>query len=203
MSEDITQGPLYEDPFEWFGDWFDEAMRSSMPEPNACAVATVGADGQPSNRIVLLKQWDERGFVFYTNLTSRKGRQALEQGRAAMTFWWRELARQIRIEGPIGLVEDAQADDYFATRARGSQIGAWASQQSQPLASRAALEQRVARLEREYDGRPIPRPPHWSGLRITPGRIEFWSVGEFRLHDRFEFARDDPEQDWTITRLNP
>ncbi len=201
----MANGPLYQDPFAWFGEWFSEAEEAGLDNFNGCAVSTVSAEGQPSTRIVLLKEWDEDGFVFYTNLTSRKGRQALEQGRAAMTFWWRALARQIRIEGKVVQVTDERADAYFATRSRGSQIGAWASQQSMPLERRQELLDKVARLEDEYAGREVPRPPHWSGLRIIPHRIEFWADGAYRLHDRFEFLRDpeDPDSPWTLQRLNP
>lgn len=197
------EAPLYDDPMPWFGAWLAEAKRAEIPEHNACCVSTVDADGQPSGRMVLLKEWGEEGFVFYTNLASRKGEEALHARKASMTFYWRSLGRQIRVEGPLEQVSDSQADAYFATRERGSQIGAWASHQSRPLESRATLERRVAQLEAEYEGRPIPRPPHWSGIRITPKRIEFWAAGDHRLHDRFEFVRDEVDQPWVIQRLNP
>lgn len=203
MSADLSEGPLHTDPFEWFELWFEQAMELEISDPNACAVATVSADGQPSLRVVLLKEWGRDGFVFYTNLTSRKGREALAHGKAAMTFWWRELGYQIRIEGPIAQVDDARADDYFASRARGSQIGAWASDQSAPLGSRQELLDRAEQLEREYEGRDVPRPPHWSGLIIEPLLIEFWAAGDHRLHDRFVFERAAPGEAWTIRRLNP
>ena len=193
----------YDDPFAWFDAWLKEAEARVPIDPNAVTLATVSAQGQPSARVVLLKQWDERGFVVYTNLTSRKGQEALGQGLASLSFFWRELGRQIRVEGPVERVEDDQADAYFATRPRLSQIGAWASQQSQPLQSRQELLDRVAALEALYQDKPVPRPPHWSGLRVVPRRIEFWDAGDFRLHDRFEFLRPDARSAWTRQRLNP
>ena len=197
------EAPLYDDPVPWFDAWLGDAKRADIREHNACCLSTVDANGQPSGRMVLLKEWGEEGFVFYTNLESRKGEEALHTRKASMTFHWRSLERQIRIEGPLEQVSDAQADAYFATRERGSQIGAWASHQSRPLENRATLEQRVAALEAEYQDKPIPRPSHWTGLRIIPTRIEFWCAGDHRLHDRFEFTRSSKEEPWKIQRLNP
>ena len=208
MSErlQMREGPLFEDPFAWFKQWFEYAMEHAA-EAHACVLSTVASDGQPSSRVVYMKEWDERGFVWYTNLTSQKGREALGAGKGAMNFFWRELREQIRIAGEIEQVSDVQADAYFASRERGSQLGAWASEQSAPLKDRATLLRRLEELEARFEGRDVPRPPHWSGLRLVPARIEFWRAGEHRLHDRFLFERElragAPSSSWTITRLNP
>ncbi len=203
-TSDLSNGPLHDDPLEWFGQWLAEAEATGMSDPNACTVATVGPDGQPSARVVLLKEWDARGFVFYTNLRSQKGREALRHGCVSMSFFWRDLGRQVRIEGPVLQVPDARADAYFATRARGSQIGAWASFQSQPLDDRDALMRRTRDIEEKYEGEDVPRPRHWSGVLIMPTRFEFWQAGEFRLHDRFAFTPSlRGDTDWSIARLNP
>lgn len=202
--------PPRTDPFEWFEYWFNLAKNKPIIDPNAMALATVAQNGQPSLRIVLLKDFDRKGFVFYTHATSRKGTEFAANNRVALDFYWRELDRQIRIEGQIEAVDDQQADEYFASRPRLSQIGAWASQQSQPLKDRASLLDKVAELEAKYgDDQPIPRPPHWRGWRVKPTYFEFWQAGEFRLHDRWEFALDegqtpgDPDASWHICRLNP
>jgi pyridoxamine 5'-phosphate oxidase len=163
--------------------------RRVLPEPTAMTLATVGADGQPSARLVLLKAVDDRGFVFYTNLRSRKGRELAENPRAALTFHWQPLELQIRIEGIAEQVDDEEADAYFATRERGSQIGAWASDQSEPLPHDADLDARVAEAERRFAGRAVPRPPHWSGYRVIPERVEFWRNRPSRLHERRLFER--------------
>ena len=203
-NTDLSKGPLHDDPFTWFGEWLAEAEATGMTDPNACTVATVGHDDQPSARIVLLKEWDTRGFVFYTNLRSRKGREALGHGAISMSFFWRDLGRQIRIEGPVLQVPDARADAYFATRPRGSQIGAWASHQSRPLDSRDDLMARTRSFEEQYEGRDVPRPKHWSGIMLVPSRFEFWQAGEFRLHDRFVFTPSrHGDVPWDIERLNP
>ena len=190
-------------PFDVFADWFAEAGESEPNDPNAVALATADASGQPAVRMVLLKGYDEQGFVFYTNLESNKGRDLAENPKAAMLFHWKSLRRQVRIEGPVSAVTDEEADEYFASRARGSQIGAWASDQSRPLEGRFALEKRVATFTAKFGLGTVPRPSHWSGFRISPQRIEFWKDGAFRLHDRYVFTRDDDGQAWTVEQLFP
>ena len=175
--------------------------RTLLPEPTAMTLATVGADGQPSARLVLLKAVDERGFVFYTNLRSRKGRDLAANPRAALTFHWQPLEVQVRVEGTVEQVSDREADEYFATRDRGSQIGAWASDQSETLARDADLDARVADAERRFAGRDVPRPPHWSGYRVIPARVEFWRNRPSRLHERRLFERDGGE--WRERLLFP
>jgi len=175
--------------------------RALLPEPTAFALGTVGPDGQPAVRILLLKSVDEQGFVFYTNLESRKGRELLAHPKAAMTFHWQPLERQVRIEGPVERVTDAEADAYFASRPRGSQIGAWASLQSTPIAHAGDLERRVVEFERKFEGSAVPRPPHWSGFRLLPRRIEFWRNQPSRLHDRDLYVREG--SGWRVERLYP
>ena len=192
-----------DDPLTLFGDWLAEAEKSELNEPNAMALATVGADGMPSQRMVLLKSYDVAGFVFYTNYESRKGEQLLAHPKAALLFHWKSLRRQVRIEGPVSQTTPAEADAYFATRARGSQIGAWASDQSRPLESRFALEKRVAEVTAKHVIGKVPRPPHWSGFRLKPLLIEFWQDGAFRLHDRLEYRRAAPGEPWTTRTLYP
>ena len=195
--------PNTNDPFALFEAWFTDAEAAEDKDPNAMTVATADAAGRPSARILLLKGVDERGFVFYTNFESRKGAELTVNPFAALCFHWKSLARQVRIEGPIVKVTDAEADAYFSSRARVSQTGAWASQQSRPLASRDTLLKAVEKYETEYKDREIPRPLYWTGARVIPLRIEFWHDGEFRLHDRFVFTRASEGQEWTVTRLNP
>lgn len=194
---------LERSPFDVFADWMEEARKSEVNDPNALALATAGADGQPAVRMVLLKDYDEQGFVFYTNLESNKGRDLAENPKAAMLFHWKSLRRQVRIEGPVSPVTNEEADAYFASRARGSQIGAWASRQSRPMAGRFDLEKRIATTTAKYGLGAVPRPPHWSGFRVAPVRIEFWQDGAFRLHDRWIFRRTDASRDWTTERLFP
>jgi pyridoxamine 5'-phosphate oxidase len=192
------------DPIEEFRTLFARAQavdRARLPDPTAMALATVGADGAPSVRIVLLKAVDERGFVFYTNLLSRKGRELAATRLAALCFYWAPLDVQIRIEGSVEPVSDAEADAYFASRARDSRIGAWASTQNETLESMALLRERVVAAEARFGTGPVPRPPHWSGWRVRPRRIEFWHAGEFRLHERRVFERDGEQ--WTMRRLFP
>ncbi|HEX6533296.1 MAG TPA: pyridoxamine 5'-phosphate oxidase [Gemmatimonadaceae bacterium] len=192
------------DPIAFFNTLLDEARRvdpSRLPEPTAMALGTVGADGQPSVRIVLLKDVDERGFVFYTNFESRKGRELLAHPKAALCFHWQPLERQVRVEGIASPVAPAEADAYFATRARASQIGAWASRQSETLASDEELDARVREVEARFDGGPVPRPPHWSGFRIRPERIEFWRSRAYRLHERLVYERAGEQ--WRVRRLFP
>jgi pyridoxamine 5'-phosphate oxidase len=172
-----------------------------MDDPNAMLVSSVDADGRPSARTVLLKSFDDQGFVFYTNYESRKGRQILANPNVSLHFFWRELERQVGIEGVAERVTDEEADAYFATRPRGSQLGAWASRQSRPMPSRATLLAEVAKVEARYLGRSVPRPPHWSGFRVVPRRFEFWVAGRFRLHDRTVFEREDGG--WRSQKLYP
>ena len=188
-------------PIEVFREWLAEAEASEPNDPTAMAVATVDTAGNPSVRMLLLKGIDERGFAFYTNFESRKGQELLAQPRAALCFHWKSLRRQVRVEGPVEIVSDAEADAYFHSRARVSQIGAVASDQSGPLDSRATLEARVAGIEAMLDGADVPRPPNWSGFRVIPQSIEFWKDGAFRLHDRILFTREG--MDWTAERLYP
>ena len=175
--------------------------RALLPEPTAFALGTVGDDGQPSVRIVLLKSVDARGFVFYTNFEGRKGRELLTHPRAALCFHWQHLEEQVRVEGEAFPVDDAEADAYFASRPRGSQIGAWASLQSHPIDPPGELDRRVAEMERRFEGTAVPRPPHWSGFRVLPARIEFWRNQTSRLHVRHLYTRDGPG--WRIETLYP
>ena len=191
-------------PFALFQEWLDEATKTEINDPNAVALSTVDAEGQPNVRMVLLKGFDPRGFVFYTNFESAKGQEALGQGKAAMCFHWKTLRRQVRVRGPIEVVSDQEADEYYNTRSRGSRLGAWASKQSRPLESRFALEKAVAKVTAQYPIGDIPRPPHWSGVRIIPKTIEFWRDGAFRLHDRIVFSRESTtDEDWAKERLYP
>jgi pyridoxamine 5'-phosphate oxidase len=192
-----------EDPFALFGEWLEEAKKSEINDPNATSLATVDSDGLPNVRMVLLKDYDEDGFVFYTNFESQKGEEILATKKAAMCFHWKSLRRQVRLRGAVTVVDDAEADAYFASRARGSRIGAWASKQSRPLESRFALEKEVAKYTAKYAVGEIPRPPHWSGFRIAPVYIEFWKDGAFRLHDRVIFRRETETAPWTRTRYYP
>ncbi len=190
------------DPFAWFARWMDEAVRSEPNDPNAMTLATATPDGRTSARIVLLKGYDNHGFVFYTNTQSRKGTELAANPRAALLFHWKTLGRQIRIEGSIEPVTAEEADIYFATRARISRLGAWASDQSRPLAGRPELERRLAEQEARFPGDTIPRPPHWSGYRVIPDRFEFWQDMPYRLHDRTTLSRGT-EGGWVAARLFP
>jgi pyridoxamine 5'-phosphate oxidase len=178
------------DPFRLFDEWFAEARTSEPNDPEAMTLATADAAGQPSARVVLLKGHGPNGFIFYTNQRSRKGKELAANRNAALLFHWKSLRRQIRIEGPVSPVLDAEADAYFATRSRDSQLGAWASDQSQPLASRAEFESRYEAMRQKFEGADVPRPPHWSGYRVAPDRIEFWTDRPHRLHERRLFVRD-------------
>lgn len=190
------------DPFSLFAKWLSEAEASEPNDPNAMAVATVDSQGRPSVRMVLLKDFDPLGFVFYTNLESRKGRELLANPHAALLFHWKSLKRQVRIEGHVTLVTDVEADAYFASRARTSQIGAWASSQSRELQGRFELEKRVAEYTAKFGFGAVPRPPHWSGFRVAAERLEFWQDKPFRLHDRSVYTVAE-DGSWTVTHLFP
>ena len=197
-SGDFTESP---EPFELFAAWLEDATASEINDPNAVALATVDMDGLPNVRMVLLKGFDQAGFVFYTNCESAKGTEILSSMKAAMCFYWKSLRRQVRIRGPVEAVSTAEADAYYASRPRGSRIGAWASKQSRPLESRFALEKAVAEYTARYAIGEIPRPAYWSGFRIVPQGIEFWHDRPFRLHDRVRFTRAG--DGWEKTRLYP
>ncbi len=188
------------DPFTLFGAWFAEAEAAEVNDPNAMSLATATPGGLPSVRMVLLKGFDT-GFVFYTNFHSRKGVELAANGQAALLFHWKSLRRQVRVEGPIAEVTTAEADAYFHSRPRDSQIGAWASLQSEPMAERFELERRMANYTAQYAGKPVPRPPHWSGYRVTPESFEFWLDRPFRLHERITFTRS--ANGWKSGRLYP
>ena len=214
QNSDYYAAPQAEDfadtqePFSLFDAWFKDAVAHEPNDANAMALATVDPDGLPNVRMVLLKGVDgsdrsDRGFVFFTNYESAKGRELLAAGKAALCFHWKSLRRQVRVRGLVSPVAAEEADSYFATRARGSRIGAWASSQSRPLESRFALEKAVARFTAKYAVGEIPRPPHWSGFRVVPLEIEFWHDRPFRLHDRVQFRRAMAAEPWAKTRLYP
>lgn len=189
-------------PFKQFQQWFDQALAAQLPEPNAMTLATVAPDGKPSARIVLLKNFDEHGFVFYTNYCSHKGQQLQANPWAALVFWWAELERQVRIEGRVEKVSEAESDAYFHSRPLGSQLGAWVSQQSQVIDTREVLEVRLQELEEKYINQVVPRPTHWGGFRVIPTAIEFWQGRPNRLHDRLLYRRLEDGR-WLIERLSP
>lgn len=191
------------DPFSLFDAWFAEAQASEPNDPNAMALATADAAGQPAVRMVLLKGHGPDGFVFYTNRGSRKADDLAANAQAALLFHWKSLRRQVRIEGPVSRVSDAESDAYFASRGRDSQLGAWASEQSRPLTARSIFEARFEAMQFRFEGSDVPRPPHWGGYRITPRRIEFWQDRAHRLHERRLFTRADGEGDWSEGLLYP
>lgn len=191
------------EPFALFALWFEQAQSHEPNDPNAMSLATVDTDGLPNVRMVLLKEVDENGFVFYTNLDSAKGAELKANARAALCFHWKSLRRQIRIRGEIEPVGKEEADAYYASRARASRIGAWASQQSRPLEGRFALEKAIAKFTAKYGAGIIPRPSYWSGFRLAPLEIEFWHDRPFRLHDRIVFRRDSSKKKWSKLRLYP
>jgi pyridoxamine 5'-phosphate oxidase len=191
------------DPFVLFGEWLADAGKSEPNDPNAMALATVDDAGLPNVRMVLMKEFDERGFVFYTNFESQKGQEILATGKASAVFHWKSLRRQVRLRGLTEKVSDAEADAYFKSRPRDSKIGAWASQQSRPLTQRLELETAVAMNAARFGLAEVPRPPHWSGFRIRPLALEFWHDRPFRLHDRVTFRRETPDSGWTKARLYP
>jgi pyridoxamine 5'-phosphate oxidase len=192
---------LSQDPLEQFEHWFAEAKRAGVEVPEAMTLATADAEGAPSARMVLLKGAGEDGFVFYTGYGSRKSEELEQNPRAALVFYWRPFGRQVRVEGSVERVSEAESAGYFATRPRGSQLAAWASHQSQPLESREELERRYAELEREYEDRDVPLPPHWGGYCLHPEAIEFWEHRENRLHDRIRYTR--AREGWKVERLSP
>jgi pyridoxamine 5'-phosphate oxidase len=201
----LTPGDFTEadEPLRLFAAWFAEAGRSEAADANAMTLATVDADGLPDARMVLLKGFDEAGFVFYTNTDSQKGRELAAVPKAALVFHWKSLSRQVRLRGPVAPVAEAEADAYFASRPRLAQIGAWASKQSAPLESRMAFEASIARHMAKFAVGTVPRPPNWSGYRVLPLVIEFWQDRPYRLHDRIEFRRDSTGAPWRKTRLYP
>lgn len=200
LTPDFTAA---DDPFALFESWFAEAVKSEPNDPNAMALATVDPDGLPDVRMVLLKGHDRNGFVFYSHTDSAKGRELAATPKAALLFHWKSLRRQIRIRGPVTRTTDAEADEYFATRPKQAQIGAWASKQSQPLESRFAFEQAIAKVAAKHVIGSVPRPPGWGGFRIAPLQFEFWHDRPFRLHDRIVFERNASAAAWAKTRLYP
>ena len=201
----LTGGDFTEadEPLRLFAAWFAEAKRSEPVNPEAMTLATVDADGRPNARMVLLKAFDEHGFVFYSNAESVKGRELAAAPQAALAFYWKSLQRQVRLRGHVEAVSAAEADAYFASRSRMAQIGAWASKQSAALESRLAFEKAIARFTAKFAIGTVPRPPHWVGYRVVPSEIEFWQERPFRLHDRVAFTRDGMSAPWTKTRLYP
>jgi pyridoxamine 5'-phosphate oxidase len=199
----LDEGVAGDDPLSFFGQWFEEAERSAIDEVNAMTLATADTEGKPHARIVLLKGLDAHGFTFFTNYESAKGHQLDHKPWAALLFFWKELERQVRVEGQIEQLSAEESDAYFASRPRGSRIGAWASPQSSVIADRRILEERVTHFEEQYPGEEVPRPSFWGGYRVLPTRIEFWQGRSSRLHDRILFRRDSLQDAWERERLAP
>lgn len=200
--EGLSETEIDPNPFIQFKKWFEQSLAAQLPEPNAMTIATTTPDGKPSARMVLLKDFDERGFVFFTNYNSRKGQELAENPQAALVFWWAELERQVRVIGSVEKVSESESDYYFESRPAKSRLGAWASNQSEIIASREVLEQRMQELQSKYENQEIPRPPHWGGLRVIPTEIEFWQGRSSRLHDRLLYTHLD-DGSWKIQRLSP
>jgi pyridoxamine 5'-phosphate oxidase len=198
----LKESDAASDPIVQFRRWFDEALTADLHEPNAMTLATATPDGHPSARVVLLKGFDGRGFVFYTSYEGRKGGELEANPHCALVFYWGELERQVRVEGRASRIPEEESDGYFGSRPRGSRLGAWASEQSRPVESRSTLEERLRDLEAEYEGREVPRPPFWGGYRVEPYSIEFWQGRENRLHDRLVYRHADSGE-WRRERLQP
>ena len=197
----LKESDVASDPIEQFRSWFDEVLAADLHEPNAMTLATATPEGRPSARVVLLKGFDERGFVFYTSYVGRKSEELETNPNCALVFYWGELERQVRVEGRASRVSEEESDEYFGSRPRGSRLGAWASEQSRPVEGRGALEERLRGLEAEYEGREVPRPPFWGGYQVEPEVIEFWQGRENRLHDRLVYRRSGGS--WRRERLQP
>lgn len=198
----LHETDLLGNPFQQFQLWLEQAIAAELPEPNAMTLATLSEQGKPIARMVLLKGLDEKGFVFYTNYDSAKGKQLTETDSAALVFWWAGLERQVRVEGTVEKVSSEESDAYFQSRPKASQLGAWASPQSQVIKNRGVLEKRLAELEEKYATEKVPRPPHWGGFRVIPTAIEFWQGRPSRLHDRIRYELDE-KGDWFYQRLAP
>ncbi len=200
-KDSLSESDLTEMPFELFGRWLQMALDENVPEPIAMNLATADATGRPSSRIVLLRGFDQNGFVFYTNYNSSKGNQMHDQPMVALNFYWQELHKQVRIEGHVIQIPESISDEYFNSRPRESQLGAWASAQSERLNSRLELEEKLALIEQKYKDQPVPRPPHWGGYQVIPNLFEFWQGRPDRLHDRFQYTLQN--NSWQSNRLSP